>query len=585
MTEEVDEPEPDALLTTTNEEIDDEMVEILAAEQDEDANLIVQFEDAVMDTLQSDAELAAFFTGYQEARRRLSERVKVRGFWPVQKKGLKGTGKKGKGKSKGKQSLAQRIANSYCRLCHRRGHWKAECPDRQEHDGNATSSKVAPTSFVTVDDLPMEMAEILMHNEPEVTCHQRHQVVLFGVTQGCSNAQGSQGVSLKGHPKWNKNRFQQGLRARLRYDSSTESCKVSPIDVRKSSSEGVARKVNSDTKINSEECETSFASTGTTGVVDLGASQSVIGNQQIPDLLKQLPSEVRQQIPRTNCSLTFRFGNHQTLESHHALLFPLLGKWFRVAVVKGNTPFLLSSKFLKETIGAVIDTVEGTMWSKVLNRHLPIELTVKNLYLLDINHLWIPESQSKQETFHVQQVQPETSNLETALNRVRGVVKSEHSENQTIKKDNDSDKVSDKIIKDPSPNSSDHKVSQEVTSQVSSFDAESPEEEGPKALLVSESIRESPSHHVHGQDVSGSKTQGLSFQAKPQDVIEQEEMKHIETMTLEELSKETIDFGKSKLGQTYTMAFSDQGWTSWFVSHYTRAVARKLIASTSDLWN
>ncbi len=339
------------------------------------------------------------------------------------------------------------------------------------------------------------------------------QVVLFGVTQGCSNAQGSQGVSLKGHPKWNKNRFQQGLRARLRYDSSTESCKVSPIDVRKSSSEGVARKVNSDTKINSEECETSFASTGTTGVVDLGASQSVIGNQQIPDLLKQLPSEVRQQIRRTNCSLTFRFGNHQTLESHHALLFPLLGKWFRVAVVKGNTPFLLSSKFLKETIGAVIDTVEGTMWSKVLNRHLPIELTVKNLYLLDINHLWKPESQSKQETFHVQQVQPETSNLETALNRVRGVVKSEHSENQTIEKDNDSDKVSDKIIKDPSPNSSDHKVSQEVTSQVSSFDAESPEEEGPKALLVSESIRESPSHHVHGQDVSGSKTQGLSGQA------------------------------------------------------------------------
>ena len=436
LTEEVDEPESDALLTTTKEEIDDEMVEILAAEQDEDANLIVQFEDAVMDALQSDAELAAFFTSYQEARRRLSERVKVRGFWPVQKKGLKGTGKKGKGKSKGKQSLAQRIANSYCRLCHRRGHWKAECPDRQEHDGNATSSKVAPTSFVTVDELPMEMAEIPMHNEPEVSCQQRHQVVLFGVTQGFSNAQGSQESFPKGHLKWNKNRFQQGLRARLRYESSTESCKVSPIDVRKSSSEGVARKGNSDNRINPEECETLFASTGTTGVVDLGASQSVIGNQQIPDLLKQLPSEVRQQIRRTNCSLTFRFGNHQTLESHHALLFPLLGKWFRVAVVKGNAPFLLSSKFLKETIGAVIDTVEGTMWSKVLNRHLPIELTVKNLYLLDINNLWKPESQSKQETFHVQQVQPETPTLETALNRVGGVVKSEHSDSQTIDKDN-----------------------------------------------------------------------------------------------------------------------------------------------------
>ncbi len=72
------------------------------------------------------------------------------------------------------------------------------------------------------------------------------------------------------------------------------------------------------------------------------------------------------------------------------------------------------------------------------------------------------------------------------------------------------DKLSNKIIIDPSSNSSDPRVNQDVTSQVQSCDAESPEEEGPKALLVSESIRESTSHH--GQDISGSKTQGLSGQ-------------------------------------------------------------------------
>ena len=41
-----------------------------------------------------------------------------------------------------------------------------------------------------------------------------------------------------------------------------------------------------------------FVSTGTQGVVDLGASQTVIGSVQIPDLLKQLPVEVGSQIRR-----------------------------------------------------------------------------------------------------------------------------------------------------------------------------------------------------------------------------------------------------------------------------------------------
>ena len=262
--------------------------------------------------------------------------------------------------------------------------------------------RLPPTTFVTVDEVPMELAEIPEFTEPNVTSRQDHQhVVLFGVTLG-SNKQGLGNKSINQGPSWNKVKFQQGLRARLRYESPSESRNRSHSASKKSSSENVATGLSKGTNINPEECDTLFASTGTTGVVDLGASQSVIGNQQVPELMKQLPDEIRQQVRRTNCSLTFRFGNHQTLESHHALLFPLLGKWFRVAVVKGNTPFLLSSKFLKETVGAVIDTVEGTMWSKTLNRQLPIELTIKNLYLLDINNLWKAESQSKLETFHVQ---------------------------------------------------------------------------------------------------------------------------------------------------------------------------------------
>ena len=497
LTEEIGEQDSDALLASTHDEVDEEMIEILAAENDEDANLIVQFEDAVMDTLQSDVELAAFFTSYQEARRRLSERVKVRGFWPVHKKGMKGGGKKGKVKSKGKQSLAQRIANSYCRLCHRRGHWKAECPDRQDHDSSASSAKVAPTTFVTVDEVPMELAEIPEFTESNVTSRQDHQhVILFGVTLG-SNKQGLGNKSINKGPSWNKVKFQQGLRARLRYESPSESRNRSHSAAKKPSSENVAIGWNKGTNINTEECDTLFASTGTTGVVDLGASQSVIGNQQVPELMKQLPDEIRQQVRRTNCSLTFRFGNHQTLESHHALLFPLLGKWFRVAVVKGNTPFLLSSKFLKETVGAVIDTVEGTMWSKTLNRQLPIELTIKNLYLLDINNLWKAESQSKLETFHVQQVQPDVSSLGTASDRVEVVNRSTDGTDhhditpcEVDKHDNDTHRI------------------QHTPSQVESCDNDRLAElEGPKSSSNPDSSCEFSS--PDGQDVSCRKVQGL----------------------------------------------------------------------------
>ena len=130
-----------------------------------------------------------------------------------------------------------------------------------------------------------------------------------------------------------------------------------------------------------------FASSGTIGVVDLGASQTVIGSQQVGELLNQLPWQVKQKVKRTQCHLVFRFGNHQTLVSRHALVLPLGSESFRIAVVDGKTPFLLSNTFLKG-IQAVIDTHEGTLWSKKLGRYLNIEPSTKNLFLMDINQLW-----------------------------------------------------------------------------------------------------------------------------------------------------------------------------------------------------
>eukprot|EP00435_Cladocopium_sp_Y103_P040013 s2586_g10.t2 len=72
------------------DELDDNTLEALAAEDDEDAALVLQFEDAISETIQNDQEMCAFYSTYQEARKRLSEKATMtknqwsrhRGFAP-----------------------------------------------------------------------------------------------------------------------------------------------------------------------------------------------------------------------------------------------------------------------------------------------------------------------------------------------------------------------------------------------------------------------------------------------------------------------------------------------------------------------
>lgn len=80
---------------------------------------------------------------------------------------------------------------------------------------------------------------------------------------------------------------------------------------------------------------------------------------------------------------------------------------FRIAVVQGNTPFLISSAFLRG-IKAVIDTDRETLRSKLLEKNLTITRTPKNLFLLDITQLWEePSRQSKQKTAFIGTIPPE----------------------------------------------------------------------------------------------------------------------------------------------------------------------------------
>ena len=119
----------------------------------------------------------------------------------------------------------------------------------------------------------------------------------------------------------------------------------------------------------------------------------MVGKSQVKEILMGLPSKVRELVRRTTCQLMFRFGNHQTLNAKHALLIPFDNMWFRIAIVDGYTPFLLSASFLKFT-GAVIDADANTLRSKRLQKYLPAGLSPSNLMLLDINELWSESARS-----------------------------------------------------------------------------------------------------------------------------------------------------------------------------------------------
>ena len=106
--------------------------------------------------MQSTPDLDSVLVTYQEARQKLTERKKFRGFWrssrfPGGKR--KGKGKKGSSKSSfqsGKSSLLERISKTHCKLCGEKGHWRAECSNKTRESVNVAVS----SSSTVIDEQP-----------------------------------------------------------------------------------------------------------------------------------------------------------------------------------------------------------------------------------------------------------------------------------------------------------------------------------------------------------------------------------------------------------------------------------------------
>ena len=129
-----------------------------------------------------------------------------------------------------------------------------------------------------------------------------------------------------------------------------------------------------------------FASHGSFGVVDLGASKTVIGSNHLPELMNSFDSHVRDQLQRCPCKMHFRFGNQGVLSSNQALVVPIGPLKVKIAIVPGDTPFLISNAFLRG-IQAVVDTHHKHLKSPLREKNIPLELSPRGLFLMDLNEV------------------------------------------------------------------------------------------------------------------------------------------------------------------------------------------------------
>ena len=379
---------------------EDEMVENLAGEGDEDAVLVCEYENAMQDAVQEDESLAATFNAYTDARRRLSERFRNRGFWPTSSSKGKGKGSKGRGKFSGKgnfgnrKSLQQRILESNCRHCGRKGHWRAECPERSRNS-NAAAANSAPTmtSMTMIGDttvegtLPLEFVHLPEIVESTIDVSSPHAAYVS--VHGDSNIGDNRKVINLGDKdkKLGKSRIIQRVEERLGFSPAHFRPRSEPASTYVSSEHPPAPTTEQVMLPQLAQVEPAlYATTGAFGILDSGATKTVMGSQLLSDFLRNLQPRVRQQVKRCKCEVTFKFGNQGTLDSQHALVIPIGKLGLKIAIVPGSTPLLLSNTLLR-TLKATLDIEKQVLLSPFLGEPIRLNLNNRGLFLVDVNEL------------------------------------------------------------------------------------------------------------------------------------------------------------------------------------------------------
>ena len=393
-------------------------------EQDEDAHFIQDFEEQIVLTCQDSQELAACFNTYQEARDRLRDKAKSRGFWPI-RGGNYGKGK-GRGGKKGRmssgsfsssssftqkrKSLAERIANSTCRKCGQPGHWRRECPLNNERDKDKTNFTGLAMTSQQADDFDLENTEVidhlpadavLIHEGQEVGKGERSSNFYFpgkdtsfegcespdicdGAACCCFHVDVSRGMhdfGIRLSSKLNtccRNHF--GARADAAAATSTQSNFSRVVDT------GTGTKC--DSSFSTVDCLFNSEEDMGEAIIDTGASRAVIGDQRLKGMLDSLPDSVRHRSYRARTpGIVFKFGNASKLTSSFAILLPRSQKgWIRVEVVPGQTPFLISNSILKGLRG-IVDVEDQVLRFKDNPTVIPLKPCRKSLLSVKVADL------------------------------------------------------------------------------------------------------------------------------------------------------------------------------------------------------
>ena len=415
---------------------EEDLLEVLIADGDDDAVFIADFEAAAREVVQQDEDLAAAFSTYMEARSRLSEKYRARGFWPISKGKSKGKGRfKGKGPwNNGRKTLQQRILESNCRLCGKKGHWRNECPMKNQGSSTVSSSAAVTVSLASNarssdDGMPeefMDLPEVFEHPPqdilPNASCFvqsvfSNRPASMHPTIHKPDSNMGALREKIRNHIKGNKgsnlgvqalvHRIEMKLHQQAKNsDLPSEALHQSQRILRpecKPPYRVVSKVLPGCSKVAtpsnhapvegpmqataSAEAETCFATHDTWGIVDTGATKTVMGSSHVKEFLAGLPQNIRKWVRRSSSNVVFRFGNQGTLKANHAMVVPVCGMWLKISVVEGSTPFLISNTLLR-ALGAMIDTANHQLVIPKHQTQIPLQLSPKGLYLIDMNKLF-----------------------------------------------------------------------------------------------------------------------------------------------------------------------------------------------------
>ena len=383
------EEEPDEIHLTQDDEADEEMVlQAMMDAGDEDAQVILDFEEQLVDVCQESPELSLVFNAYAEARGRLRDKLKSRGFWPARGKG-KG-GKKGfGGKSFGKkrQSLADRIASSHCRICGQRGHWKWECPKKGGTSVASTNAEV--NMALEVHSGSIEEEFVIAPPEPGAAIS-LNELIYGKQDKSCEKTPPKPPLEFLGHqngrPGVNDEFICLAETANLNktFSPVAQLLNVSRL---KSCLRHVVGRGNVSEVFRTETCEVVLSSeVGCPGIIDTGASKSVIGQRKVKRLISSLPGTIRSRVQWGKSDTVFRFGNNGTLASVGAVFIPFGDRWMRLEVVQGETPFLLSNAFLKATAADVSSRNHELVFHEH-GKKVPLQVNSKGLFTVELSEV------------------------------------------------------------------------------------------------------------------------------------------------------------------------------------------------------